>query len=609
MLASRPLRSAVTVSVLTVLLAALSVLAGPPEDFHRGFYLQVHDRDAAAAAAAFERVVGADNVPAAMRDEARRRLAECREDVAAADLARLMPPAALAYIEIREPGDQLVRLIKMLGLADAATKSAGVSDGNEPIPLGNGFVLPANFAISRSLLAAMKEVKGAAVALTSLDFARQPDGVLILHPGDSAALRGIIETAVQFLQPAEPVEGFTTYNVHGQAWVAVTSRLVIAGTSRDQIVGVVQRLVGRGDGGLDLSRFAEERRDALLFAYADGPKVVEAAKGHLRGQQAMIIRSVLDLDHIEAVTIAAGVTEHGVGLQARLDLLDGHQNLIYGMIRTAACSQHSLKFVPSGAAAVLLIGLNPTAQPIRLDTDGGTTHLTAMDLGREVFANMQEVAVFVMPTAGASHGQPTAGPRLPDIGVVIMSNDAPKSAALWDRLLSLPAQFGLAPGGNAADAPPAPGATREYRLPNCPPIALCQLGEDGIVIGTSGGVEAVQHANADRASIVTDEAFAPLLGAMTKSTSKALLVHVGRSLTLAAEYAPSGEQPKLKMAGSLLKDLRAAVVSNEEARRFTIRAELTGMPNVPSVIRALAKARMAGQERMAATTRPAVTRE
>ena len=124
----------------------------------KGFYLQVHEGDLAGAAAAFERVASDSAAPAALRTEAQTRLAQCREDLASADLARLMPPEALAYVELSRPGDQVVRLAKMMGLVQepgtapaAAHRSASTTwRSNRPTAIFSWSAAPARWCCVRA---------------------------------------------------------------------------------------------------------------------------------------------------------------------------------------------------------------------------------------------------------------------------------------------------------------------------------------------------------------------------------------------------------------------------------------------------------------------------
>jgi hypothetical protein len=150
--------------------------------FERGYYLQTHEGSLAEAEAAFEQVAADSAAPPALRSEANVRLTECREDLVSADFARMMPPDALAYIEVSHPGEHLTRLLKMLGLIRAPDADAAKSRGSS---LGNGLFFPDDFTVSPALVAELRKMGGVAAMLSGFDQHGQPDGLVVLHPGNS----------------------------------------------------------------------------------------------------------------------------------------------------------------------------------------------------------------------------------------------------------------------------------------------------------------------------------------------------------------------------------------------------------------------------------------
>ena len=120
----------------------------------------------------------------------------------------------------------------------------------------------------------------------------------------------------------------------------------------------------------------------------------------LRGQEARIANTVLDLEHLDSIVAMLGTDDEGVSLRTQINLKAGHHNLAYAVVRTAPLSRRSLSAVPPGVAAVAMIGLNPPSA----DADHGPSNSTAsvMDIGREVFANIEEIALFALPSAGAA---------------------------------------------------------------------------------------------------------------------------------------------------------------------------------------------------------------
>jgi hypothetical protein len=552
--------------------------------FQRGFYLQVHSRDLAGAAAEFEKVVADQSASDALRSEAKDRLAQVREDLVSADFARLMPADVLAYAEVTDPGEHIARILKMVGLLNAHGTSAAVP-AEKPIPLGNGLVLPADFSISPALVAELKKFRGVAAGLTALDGRNQPAGLVAIHPGDCDLIRGAIETAVQLLEPGEPIEGYKTYRIPEVGWTALTSRLALVSDSREQLVSAIQRLrdpraecLANRD---EFKRAHSEATGALVFAYVDGPQIVKRFGPQLRGQQMAMARTLLDLDHFESLVVALGTTDDGIRLKAQMNMAPGHHNMLYSLIRTAPITRRSLGEVPQGSAAVVLIGLNPADAQPRVEQAGqDPPSVSAMDIGREFFHNIEELAVFVLPPAGPAE----SAQAIPDVGVVIAVKDSSKSEALWNQLLSLAAMFGARTSQPVAEVSIEGKAGHVYHFAGAPPIAVVRSQERTLTIGTQPAVAASVRAANTSNSTLQDPAFGPLLARLTPDTSKAVLVDVGRSVEVAAALAKGPEAGQLQMAGVVARDLKISLVTDESPNQLTIRVEATGLPKMPAIL-------------------------
>jgi hypothetical protein len=581
------------------LIASFGTAAARAEDAatwaQKGFYLQVHEGDLAGAAAAFEHVVSDSAAPAKLRSEAQTRLDQCREDLAAADFARLMPPDAIAYVELSRPGDQFVRLARMLGLVrEPGTERAGGATGKSApgIPLGNGLVFPANFALSPALVAELKKFRGAAVAITGLDerLKDMPEGVLVIHPGDSDLVRGLLETGVQLVEPAKSIGTFKTYrfkNGPHEFWITVTARLLIAGTKREAVAATVERLGNPQAASLAtrpaFKALEGERRTNLLFAYVDGREMARRLRPLMKGQQAAIVGTVLDLDHLESLTLSAGVTDDSVKVSARVNLMPGHHNVAYNLIRTPPFTRRSLGSVPRGAAGVVLLGLNPATPAPAANTpakQAGDVEITGMDLGREIFSNVEEVAFFVLPR-GADHSVPQS--PLPEMAAVFAVKDAAKSEALWNQILALAALVGVhEPKAHDVTIDGNPG--KKYQFAGMPPIVVARAADRALIVGTEGAASAALRASSGQDSILTDGAYRTLLARLTANSSKAVLVDAGRAVQIARELSGDRNSSEMQMIGAALKDLRLSIVTDEAPNCLTLSVEATGLPNVPSMI-------------------------
>jgi hypothetical protein len=217
----------------------------------------------------------------------------------------------------------------------------------------------------------LKTVRGAAAGRhrdrTTYDL---PEGLLVVHPGDADLIRGLLESAVQFAEPADPIRGYKTYSLQGQAWATVTTRLFLVARKREALVDAVARLHDPKAASLatneGIKSARPERAGAMIFVYVDGPRAAQEFRRRVRGDEASIAAGVLDLDHLKAISAFVRASDEGLQVQARLDLKEGHRNLAYALIRTAPCERTALEYVPGGTAAVALLGLNP-AKPVGTD--------------------------------------------------------------------------------------------------------------------------------------------------------------------------------------------------------------------------------------------------
>ena len=297
-------------------------------------------------------------------------------------------------------------------------------------------------------------------------------------------------------------------------------------------------------------------------------------------------RMFLDLEHLESVSASVGTTDKGIHAQARVVISEGNRNLAYGIVRTAPLSQRSLAHVPAGAAAVAVVGLNPPAKASD-DSSPKTPSLTAMDIGREVFANVEEISVFVLPAVPSD-----AARAMPEVGMVAAVKDPAKSEALWDQLLSLASMFGPQIAQPPQEVEIEGRKAKQYQFQGAPPIVVVRLADRSLAAGTRGAVSAAIKAEGPNA-ITGDPQFQPLVAGLKPESSKAILVNVGRSVGIAATTAPPRDRATAQQIASLLGDLKVMVVTNEQPNELVIRASATGLPNVPNIVQAVAGAALA----------------
>ncbi len=571
------------------IVAALFVLApqvamgGEDAAFYKAYYLEHAQRDYAAAAELYETVTEAGAVDARLARAAKVRLAACREELACADFASLMPAQTLAYVEVNRPGTQLNRLIEQLGLLadeDGLTTRSGK-----------------RIAISPDLLRELLGLRGVAVAITGFNPLKQePIGVAVFHPGDVQVIRALLETALPVSsEPVNAIEGFPTYQVEGQAFVTLTSRLVVVSNQP----ALIQDVVRRANGASSAPSFADqptvrpaiERRgdDSLLFFCLNAKQVMPLVNGLMAAGAAdnpelAIARAVLDPNSLESLSGSIGVSDDGLGLDVTLRLADGHKNLVFNLFRMPPLSSQTLSAVPDGAAAFVAVSLNPSTYSQGGSGSGEPAEVvTAMDIGREIFGNIVSVCAFVLPPEGQStvHGIP-----IPDAAVVITVNDPSKSEALWAQFLGL-ASLATGKAALEGESVTIEGVkARSFAMPEGPTVYLASVEHEMIISPSRQAVERAIQTRRSGASILSDEKFQPVRDRISAATTKVVFFHPQRCARIGEQYMPPQELAEARPWIDAMDDTVVSMVLDHSDTEFHLSALIGNIPDVGELVSA-----------------------
>ena len=570
--------------LLTVVLAVpltdrAAVAETPQESYYQAYYLQHEKGDFAAAAKLYREVAQARDAHAELRRLAGRGLTSCQEELASADLMGLMPPEALVYAELTNPGEQVTRLLGTLGLLATADHARS---GN-----GNG----ARIAVSPVLIRELLGLRGAAVAVTGFNpQAEMPTGVAVINPGNLEWIRGAIETALPVAAEAvDAIKGRDTYFVgQAQLYVCLTSRLIIASPDKGQIEGVLNRIDGS-----DRRSFADNAelpeafagRDSgapgLLFFCVNAKKLIPLLMQMPgAGKDMAQARAILDLDSLQWIAGRAGVDDGGLYFEAGVRLDKGHHNLAYNLIRTPPISRETLTGIPSGVAGFVAGALNEPGTRYSRPAHGGEDTdptVTGLDIGREIFANVKDFAVFALPPT--TDGRSQSGP-IPHLAAVVRVHDASRSEALWTQILGIASMAAGAPSTHGGTERIAGLDARTYQFPEGIKL-LVATGHDRLFVATTPYAmsRAVASAKGGQ-SVLDDQAFAAGLKNIDEHTSKAIFVNPGRCLQIAQNFMSESERretaPFVEMLGRTVASLR----TSESPQEFRVSAQVTGLPNM-----------------------------
>jgi len=587
--------------VLIVLIGTAPVSAQSSNEpkLYKAYYLEHEVKDFAAAKKLYDKVIDAD-VSSEVRQIARTGSDRCRDHLAAEDFTVLMPPDALAYIEITRPGQIVEKLAEMLGIAGKDMQKVLAQRPNDEanIQINDAppFHIPSEIMISPAIFEVLNSFGGFAVAITDFDPQEDapPSGVMVLHHGDVALLKGLLETGFQFAPTIEKIKDMPTFGFQlpevGNVTGVLTESLFIVGTGRDLVEGVVNRLTGADTTSLatreDLEEVASQREGSTLFGYVDLQAMIKIAKANLdeHDQREFAMANTLaDLDSLRWATFSAGINDGTLGFQFAVRLADDHHSLVYNLMRLPPMTRNCLEVVPPNAAAFFALGLNPALTSMAIDTAKGgnaDTAVTGFDIGREFFGNIQELCVFVVPGKMIKPDSPSGPPVIPNIGVVMAVNNPAKSKALWDQLLALPGLF--------TDGEPIPPKTvtigkqevTAFAIPEFGKIYVAEL--DGCLAmgATRNAMKATIRTQNKAKSIIDDEVMSKIIADMPKDSSVMVVAHIGRLAKVAAGSGHPAVTMGATQAADLLSDMVLWAGIGQSPNQMTLQTAIRGLPNL-----------------------------
>lgn len=546
--------------------------------FFKAFYLETAQDNCDDALPLYRAVVADAAVSAEVKEQARQRLEGCEEELAAADFAGLMPPTTLAYLELRRPGEQFSRLLGQLGLLASDVEKAAKASGPK-------------VAVSPALIRELLGIRGMAVALTGVDPMKQkPMGVAVLHPGNMEMIRGLIETALPAAaQSLEPIAGFETYNIEDQAIATLTSRLIIVGTDRGQIEGVIRRLRGKEKTSLansdSMAAFMKDRTDAAFFLAVNAKPVMPMLNAMMLAAgtaslEAALAQQVLDINSLNALVVRGGVSANGISADVTLRMDKGHKNLVYNFLRMPALPADALKGIPGGAAGFAAFSLNPVMPAKRIGEAGETKpYVSFMDVGREFFGNVTYVTVAALPPQ-----EEGGSGKVPDAAITIAVNDPAKTQAMWTQFMGLAS---VAAGGGTIEGTVAEvdGQTvRSFALPEGITLHTALMGSAFVVATTNHAMRQSIAARTTGGTLEKDAAFGADVATLSMSTTGVVAIHPGRCAQIARKFAPADDVKEIEPFIDLLKNTVVAVHVEHSEEFWHAGMRISGLPNVGPLV-------------------------
>ena len=519
------------------------------------------------------------------------------------DPAALMPPGTLLYVEVGNPGRQVETLAAMLAGTPFANPPAALQGGAPAT--GSSQKSPADvFAalLNPSMIEEFKKVRGLAIGITGFGQRGSQPAVAVLQPGESDALRGMIQAAIQMAgQPVEPIEGMTAVNIEGQAACAFDDTVFLIASPPEQLTECVRRYKGLAAGdslagtnpAFAAQAGAENRHRDALTVWVNPAKVYELVRqAGVDSSRVQAIGALVDLPSVQGLLMRGVLDPRQPHVSASGFLQPDHRCIAYQAVRTPPLTAEGFRGVPSDAVAVAAVALSAENQA-PLSALGS---MTGLDLGRELFANLQQVCLMALPADADANQLPVAReghPLLVNLGLTLTSHDPQRTLSLLEGLLGL-ADAVQRTGAAAGPATPDASGIRRYvvaKLRGGP--VECFLGQHGnvtvLALNPSVAQQCLQACTSGH-SALDEGPLAAGLAALPPQTSKLVLVNAGQALAvldkqlgLTAQTAttqPAGGVPPLEQLAGELGQTLLCLHTQEDVNRLDA---YLGIQNLPAM--------------------------
>jgi hypothetical protein len=518
------------------------------------------------------------------------------QELSEADPAALMPPDTLVYLEIGSPGKQVDTILNMLKGTPLENPLAAIGRGQQsgPTPgdIVSGFLNPNN-------MAEFKKIRGVGVGITGLT-EQNPPVIVVLYPGKSDALRGILFGFLTFLgKPIEAIEGMQMVEFTDGGGAAYDDNVVILASPPAYAAGQLTWCVKQYKGVTNEPTLAssnksfkkiskKDRQENALTIWANVDQgyttlTLLFPEGQIP-QHILHANGIADFKNIDDLIASLSLKEDGIALQANVSFKDGHNSLAYNMFHTPQLSKAAFDVVPSGAIALLSIAPGGADSPRAHFLQQQIKNASGLEIGGDIFANIDQITLFILPSA-VSSGETPAGipPIATSIGLVLTSENPRQTRQIITGLLTATNLL----ASQSGDDSEANVGKYQFELVNKLQLqCYTNQGKKATVLSLNPGViEASASALGTRKSVVSDGPLKDAVNKLSPGANKLALINVGGALRTGMPLLLSGMDEQ----GDDVKELIAQVANScdkttirfrtqEDSENLNVRAEIRDLP-------------------------------
>jgi len=553
-------------------------------------YLKVKDEQAARVS--LEKLVNeySDQVELVQKAQA------ALDDVMDFDPAALMPPGTLVYVELGSPGKQVETILNMLKGTPFENPLAAIGNQNSANPNQKSAGDIVGALLNPSMMAEFKKIRGSAIGVTGIA-ENNPPMIAVLYPGKSDALRGMIMAGLNMAgAPAEPIEGMQTINIQNTAQVAYDDKVILIAMPAEQLKWVVRQYKGLASEPTLASSNAsfakinkKARHDNLMTAWVNVDetysKVLQMFPAGQIPKQIFLVDALVDFNHIDYLTMTNSIEQDGFADTTEIVFKDGHHCLAYDLIRTPNISKAALSAVPPSAVAIATFALSADNENQAGAVRGQIKNFTGLDIGREIFANIEQVTIFAMPLKTPSTFFPAS------IGLAITSHNPQQTRQILAKTIGT--ADSMFTGRPVADANSFAGRYQVGLVQNNPVYCYVEQADKVTIISLNPDItQASVKAIKDHNSVCNSGPLSDAVAKMPAGASKMILINVGGAIRIAAptiityigKDSRDALQDNFNQLAIACDKSTIEIRTDEQPNDFTLNRKLTGLPPLNKIV-------------------------
>ncbi len=528
------------------------------------------------------------------------------EELSNADPAALMPPETLLYMELGSLGKQIETILNMLKGTPFENPLAVIGgQGGSQGQWGSGEKSPEDMLaalLNPSMMAEFKKIRGMGVGVTGIA-QNNPPFIVVLFPGKSDALRGIILAGLGMIgKPADPIEDMQTYIIGDSPRIsaAYDDSVIIVAHPREQLESCIRRYKGIESGptlasqNKTFSRISRKnRQENAVTVWVDVDNVFAGIKKQFPDgeipQEMLWADGIVDFGDIEDVVAYLSIEETGIVAETNIAFKDGHHCLAYDLIRTPNISKAGFEAVPPEAIAIVSFALGQPDGTQAKEVSKGLKNVTGLDIGREIFANIEQVTLFALPSDRAFEGPI---PFLSNcVGLAVTSHNPQQTRQILTTLLGTASLFAGDQQAGQVDA-----TSVKYQIGVLDDQKLyCYMNQvnEATVLSLSGDItDASIAAIKKRESACTAGPLKDSISKLSPTTSKLVLINIGGAVRVATPaiiepFVEDSQRDSLQQALTQLAEASDQTMielcTDEQLNNFTLRSAISGLPPVNQV--------------------------